>query len=166
MVEIDACHNGTAKMNQTCTFECDLGYRLTGEREITCGAGGNWSATEPTCDGELSVLVASLCICWNTLFCCVPKLFFNCFIIYIDEDQFGIVQNLTSHGRTICLAIDDNNQIVKRDTTDTVCESEKGLWAIFNVTGLQNVYSRECITVGSSSTTFEVKELRTFCIAC
>ena len=37
----------------TATYECDSGSILVGSLERTCQDDGNWSGTDPTCDGEL-----------------------------------------------------------------------------------------------------------------
>ncbi|XP_013410385.1 sushi, von Willebrand factor type A, EGF and pentraxin domain-containing protein 1 [Lingula anatina] len=36
--------------NSVCSFQCNTGYTLTGQSEITCLESGTWSDTQPTCE--------------------------------------------------------------------------------------------------------------------
>ena len=38
---------------ETATYSCDTGYNLVGDSTRTCGAAGNWSGSEPTCERML-----------------------------------------------------------------------------------------------------------------
>ena len=38
---------------QTATYSCNTGYNLVGDGTRTCGANGNWSGSEPTCERML-----------------------------------------------------------------------------------------------------------------
>ena len=35
----------------TATYTCDNGYALSGSQTRTCGADGNWTSSEPFCQG-------------------------------------------------------------------------------------------------------------------
>ena len=35
----------------TATYTCDTGYTLSGSQSRTCGADGNWTSSEPFCEG-------------------------------------------------------------------------------------------------------------------
>ncbi len=37
------------QVDSTATHSCDSGYRLVGEVVRTCGVGGSWNGTTPTC---------------------------------------------------------------------------------------------------------------------
>ena len=45
-------HNGTT-FRQTATYSCDTSYNLVGDSTRTCQTSGNWSGSEPTCQGML-----------------------------------------------------------------------------------------------------------------
>ena len=36
----------------TATYTCDTGYTLSGSQSRTCGEDGNWTASEPLCNGK------------------------------------------------------------------------------------------------------------------
>ena len=38
--------------NSTATYSCNSGYELDGNQSRTCLASGNWSSSEPSCNGE------------------------------------------------------------------------------------------------------------------
>ena len=38
--------------NNTASYSCDTGYELVGDQTRTCLASGNWSGSQPSCDGE------------------------------------------------------------------------------------------------------------------
>ena len=50
-------------LGQTATYSCNTGYGLVGDSTRTCQATGNWSGSEPTCQGMLlhSVCLWSFC---------------------------------------------------------------------------------------------------------
>ena len=33
------------------TYTCDIGYTLSGSQSRTCGVDGNWTSSEPFCEG-------------------------------------------------------------------------------------------------------------------
>ena len=35
----------------TATYTCDTGYILSGSQSRSCGADGNWTSSEPFCEG-------------------------------------------------------------------------------------------------------------------
>ena len=41
----------------TATYTCNTGHTLTGDTTSTCGAGGQWSSSAPTCDRKLLAIV-------------------------------------------------------------------------------------------------------------
>ena len=49
--------NGLVLLDETvfesiATYTCDPGFVLNGNMERICQANGNWSGTEPTCEGQ------------------------------------------------------------------------------------------------------------------
>ena len=46
-------HTAGTIFEQTATYSCDTGYNLVGNSTRTCQATGNWSGSEPTCQGML-----------------------------------------------------------------------------------------------------------------
>ena len=46
--------NGTT-FGQTATYSCDTGYNLVGNSTRTCQAEGNWSWSEPACEGTFVI---------------------------------------------------------------------------------------------------------------
>ena len=44
---------------QTATYSCNTGYNLMGDNTRTCEAGGEWSGSEPTCQGMLYIKLFS-----------------------------------------------------------------------------------------------------------
>ena len=36
----------------TATYTCDTGYTLSGSQTRTCGENGNWTSSEPICQGK------------------------------------------------------------------------------------------------------------------
>ena len=38
-------------VGQIATYSCNTGYNLVGDRNRTCQATGDWSGSEPTCEG-------------------------------------------------------------------------------------------------------------------
>ena len=46
-------HTAGTTFKQTATYSCDTGYNLVGDSTRTCQATGNWSRSEPTCQGVL-----------------------------------------------------------------------------------------------------------------
>ena len=51
---------------QAATYNCDTGYNLVGDSTRTCVATGNWSGSEPTCQGVLLKDDLTLFICAYT----------------------------------------------------------------------------------------------------
>ncbi len=43
----------TTTFGSTATYTCNTGYMLTGDTTRTCGAGGQWSSSAPTCNRKL-----------------------------------------------------------------------------------------------------------------
>ena len=56
-------HTAGTTFKQTATYSCNTGYGLVGNSTSTCQATGNWSGSEPICQGMLlhSVNLWSLC---------------------------------------------------------------------------------------------------------
>ena len=46
-------HTAGTTVGQTATYSCNTGYNLVGDSTHTCQASGNWSGSEPTCQGVL-----------------------------------------------------------------------------------------------------------------
>ena len=46
-------HSAGTTFGQTATYNCNTGYKLVGDSTHTCQATGNWSGSEPTCQGVL-----------------------------------------------------------------------------------------------------------------
>ena len=46
-------HTAGTTFRQTATYSCNTGYNLVGDSTHTCQATGNWSGSEPTCQGML-----------------------------------------------------------------------------------------------------------------
>ena len=44
-------HTAGTTYGQTATYSCNTGYHLVGDSPRTCQATGNWSGSEPTCEG-------------------------------------------------------------------------------------------------------------------
>ena len=56
--DLDEPSNGQVTLTGTtfgsmATYECDSGFTLVGNQVRTCQDDGNWSGTEPVCDGML-----------------------------------------------------------------------------------------------------------------
>ena len=52
--------NGTVSFDVTVfgsflDYSCDPGYSLVGDNPRTCLENGDWSGTEPSCDGEIQL---------------------------------------------------------------------------------------------------------------
>ena len=47
-------HNTGTTLQQTATYSCSTGYNLVGDSIRTCQATGEWSGSEPTCQGMLA----------------------------------------------------------------------------------------------------------------
>ena len=45
---------------QTANYSCNTGYNLVGDSTRTCQATGNWSGSEPTCQGMALVFIHGL----------------------------------------------------------------------------------------------------------
>ena len=45
---------------QTANYSCNTGYNLVGDSTRTCQATGNWSGSEPTCQGMALVFIHEL----------------------------------------------------------------------------------------------------------
>nr|XP_039265524.1 sushi, von Willebrand factor type A, EGF and pentraxin domain-containing protein 1-like [Styela clava] len=65
-----SCGDGTATVNTTCEFSCDVGKGLIGSRILKCETGGLWSDgdAEPTCQNEQQYIVAQF---WDDHFICL-----------------------------------------------------------------------------------------------
>ena len=59
-------HSAETTFAQTVTYSCDTGYELVGDSTRTCQATGNWSGSEPTCQGMLLKGDLTLLICAYT----------------------------------------------------------------------------------------------------
>ena len=46
-------HTAGTTFGQNATYSCNTGYSLVGNSTRTCQATGNWSGSEPTCQGML-----------------------------------------------------------------------------------------------------------------
>ena len=46
-------HTAGTTFRQSATYRCNTGYNLVGNSTRTCQATGNWSYSEPTCQGML-----------------------------------------------------------------------------------------------------------------
>ena len=46
-------HTAGTTVGQTATYSCNTGYNLVGDNNRTCGATGEWSGSEPTCERML-----------------------------------------------------------------------------------------------------------------
>ena len=46
-------HSAGTTFKQTATYSCNTGYGLLGDSNRTCQAIGNWSGSEPICQGML-----------------------------------------------------------------------------------------------------------------
>ena len=46
-------HTAGTTLGQTATYSCNADYNLVGDSTRTCQAAGNWSGSEPTCQGVL-----------------------------------------------------------------------------------------------------------------
>ena len=44
-------HTAGISLGHTATYSCNTGYNLVGDSTRTCQATGNWSGSEPTCQG-------------------------------------------------------------------------------------------------------------------
>ena len=44
-------HTAGTSLGQTSIYSCNTGYNLVGDSTRTCQATGNWSGSEPTCQG-------------------------------------------------------------------------------------------------------------------
>ena len=53
-------HPAGTTFGQTATYSCNTGYNLVGDSTRTCQATGEWSGSEPTCQGMLSTSVLVL----------------------------------------------------------------------------------------------------------
>ena len=45
-------------LGQTAVYSCNTGYNLVGDSTLTCQTSGNWSGSEPTCEGVYVVNLA------------------------------------------------------------------------------------------------------------
>ena len=45
-------------LGQIAVYSCNTGYNLVGDRTLTCQTSGNWSGSEPTCEGVYVVNLA------------------------------------------------------------------------------------------------------------
>ena len=50
-------HTAGTSLGQTANYRCNTGYNLVGDSTRTCQATGEWSGSEPTCQGMLSTSV-------------------------------------------------------------------------------------------------------------
>ena len=51
-VPLTSLANGqVVTIGNTATYTCDTGYTLSGSQSRTCGADGNWTFSEPLCEG-------------------------------------------------------------------------------------------------------------------
>ena len=59
-------HTVGTTFGQTANYRCNTGYDLVGDSTRTCQATGNWSRSEPTCQGVLVKNDLTLFICAYT----------------------------------------------------------------------------------------------------
>ena len=52
MVSCSLGDDGVATIEDTCSYTCNTGYVLTGNAMRTCGSGGMWDGSGPTCIGK------------------------------------------------------------------------------------------------------------------
>ena len=48
-------HTAGTTLGQTATYSCNTGYNLVGDSTRTCQATGEWSGSEPTCAGTITL---------------------------------------------------------------------------------------------------------------
>ena len=53
-------HTSGTTFGENATYSCNTGYNLVGDSTRTCQATGNWSGSEPTCQGMYIVINGSL----------------------------------------------------------------------------------------------------------
>ena len=53
-------HAAGTTFGENATYSCNTGYNLVGDSTRTCQAEGNWSGSEPTCEGMYIVINGSL----------------------------------------------------------------------------------------------------------
>ena len=53
-------HTAGTSLGQTATYSCNTGYNLVGDSTRTCQATGEWSGSEPTCEG------IAICYQWQS----------------------------------------------------------------------------------------------------
>ena len=72
-------HTAGTTYEQNATYSCNTGYNLVGNRTRTCQATGNWSGSEPTCQGVLLKDDLTLLIYTYIIVSCkyAPPLFCN-----------------------------------------------------------------------------------------
>lgn len=50
------CQSGEVLLGNTCSFRCQEGYELNGNKTITCVEGNKYDTSPPTCSCKLSVI--------------------------------------------------------------------------------------------------------------
>ena len=50
MVDCSLGDDGVPTEGDTCTYQCDDGYELSGDMSRECQSDGTWTGSEPTCD--------------------------------------------------------------------------------------------------------------------
>lgn len=48
---------GPSSYQSTCVFQCEEGYELSGSDTLSCGAEGNWDASQPSCVGKIHISI-------------------------------------------------------------------------------------------------------------
>ena len=51
----------TTTFGSTATYSCNSGHNLNGDTTRTCGANGDWSGSDPTCDSTLNYKALFAC---------------------------------------------------------------------------------------------------------
>ena len=72
-------HTAGTTFGQTATYSCNTGYNLVGDNTRTCQDTGEWSGSEPTCQGVLlfSYFGSSPTLVNNTLYTCICSIALN-----------------------------------------------------------------------------------------
>ena len=55
------CSEGSVvSFDSTCQYNCESGYTLQGDASVTCGSGGTFTPSIPTCDGKTQEILELL----------------------------------------------------------------------------------------------------------